>query len=198
MSDDASAVVPAAELAERQIASKADRQSVRPVSGARVRLRLVRDTQEDLAAALSLARKMHAQTIFRDSPCSDAKAQALVRRAIERPDRSGLILAEAPRPGVSWLEGGAGEPEPPEGGALAGLAYVQAGEYFLSDGDLVATVLTINITPEIVRTPLGGRVALRLVRAVRRWSDARGCRRLLVHATSGENPARTDRFFRRC
>ncbi|GGE93666.1 hypothetical protein GCM10007285_21640 [Stappia taiwanensis] len=114
MSDEASAVAPEAELPESQIASEADRQSERPVSGARVRLRLVRDTQEDLAAALSLARKMHAQTIFRDSPFSDAKAQALVRRAIERPDRSGLILAEAPRAGASWWA--AGEPEPPEGG----------------------------------------------------------------------------------
>jgi len=83
-------------------------------------------------------------------------------------------------------------------GALAGFAYVQAGEYFLSEGDLVATVLTLNVARDLARTPLGGRVALRLVAAVRQWAGARGCTHLLVHATGGIDPSGTDRFLRRC
>nr|WP_306030107.1 hypothetical protein [Stappia sp. MMSF_3263] len=86
----------------------------------------------------------------------------------------------------------------PEPTGLAGFAYVQTGEHFLAGGNLIATVLAIGIAPRVAAAQLGGRVALRLVKALRQWSTRRGCKHLLVHATGGIEPARTDRFFRRC
>ena len=55
-----------------------------------------------------------------------------------------------------------------------------------------------GVTEAVTGTPFGGRVALKLVAAVRQWARERACRHVLVHATSGIEPARTDRFFRRC
>ncbi|WP_157727586.1 hypothetical protein [Stappia sp. ES.058] len=62
----------------------------------------------------------------------------------------------------------------------------------------MATVLALVTKQEIAATPLGGRAALKLVEAVRQWARERACKHLLVHATGGIAPARTDRFFRRC
>jgi hypothetical protein len=149
-------------------------------------LRLARNTEADYRAALALAREFHGRTIFRDSPFSEAKARRLFERAVARPERYGLILAERP---------GSADGAP---GGLVGFAYVQAGEYFLAERDLVATVLTLNVTEVVTGTPFGGRVALKLAAAVRQWARARACKHVLVHATGGIEPARTDRFFRRC
>tara|TARA_Y100001933_G_scaffold248622_2_gene282745 strand:+ start:1029 stop:1316 length:288 start_codon:yes stop_codon:yes gene_type:complete len=82
-----------------------------------------------------------------------------------------------------------------EGTALAGFAYVQAGEYFLSEGDLVASVPTLNVSSNLVHTPLGGCIALQLVGAVRQWVEIRKCKQILVHTTGGIEPTKTDRFF---
>ena len=152
----------------------------------RLRLRLARNDESDFRAALALARGFHERTIFRDSPFSEAKARRLLERSVAQRERYGLILAE--RPGRA--DGAAG--------GLVGFAYVQAGGYFLAERDLLVTVLTLNVTEAVTGTPFGGRVALKLVAAVRQWARERACRHVLVHATSGIEPARTDRFFRRC
>ncbi|WP_425089657.1 N-acetyltransferase family protein [Stappia sp.] len=152
----------------------------------RLRLRLARNDKSDYRAALALAREFHGRTMFRDSPFSEAKARRLFERAVAQPERYGLVLAER------WgrADGAAG--------GLVGFAYVQAGEYFLAERDLLATVLALVTRQEIAGTPLGGRAALRLVAALRQWARERACKHVLVHATGGIEPARTDRFFRRC
>ncbi|MCV0426752.1 MAG: GNAT family N-acetyltransferase, partial [Roseibium sp.] len=47
-------------------------------------------------------------------------------------------------------------------------------------------------------TLLGGKVALRLVQAVRQWAKERNCEHLMVHVTNGVEVQDVDRFFRRC
>ena len=181
------------ETAARSGPALADPEAGTRRRSARVRLRLARDTEADFRAGLALARELHDQTLFREMAFSETKARALFRRALTRPDRAGLIYAEAPDLAATRSAPGASDDV-----VLAGFAFVQAGEYFLSEGDLVATVLTLNVTRNLVRTPLGGRVALRLVAAMRRWAEARACQHLFVHATGGIDPARADHFFRRC
>ncbi|TYC53804.1 hypothetical protein FMN50_13605 [Rhodobacterales bacterium] len=149
-------------------------------------VRIAGGMEADYRAGLHLAREAHQHTLFRDIPFSEDKARAIFERATARPDRNGLIYA-VPGMDAPLVEDG-----------LLGLAAVQAGEYFLGEGTLIATVQTLNISRKLSGTLLGGKVALRLVQAVRHWAKARNCEHLLVHVTNGENAEEADRFFRRC
>lgn len=151
-----------------------------------IKLRLADGSETDCRAGIHLAREAHLRTIFRDIPFSEAKARAIFDKAIVEPERFGLIYAVP----------GADEPLAEDG--LLGFASVQAGEHFLGSGTLIATVQTLNISQKLTGTLLGGKVALRLVQAVRDWAKERGCAHLMVHVTNGENAEDADRFFRRC
>jgi len=151
-----------------------------------IQVRLAKASEADYRAGVYLAREAHLNTIFRDIPFSEAKAKKIFDKAIENPDRFGLIYA-AREADVSLAEDG-----------LLGFASVQAGEHFLGTGTLIATVQTLNISQKLSGTLLGGKVALRLVQAVRHWAKTRGCAHLMVHVTNGENAKDADRFFRRC
>ncbi|MEO9526370.1 hypothetical protein [Roseibium sp.] len=151
-----------------------------------VKIRLADGSDADCLAGVHLAREAHGRTIFRDIPFSEDKARTLFDKAIGQPERFGLIYA------VPGVEG------PLAKDGLLGFASVHAGEHFLGTGTLIATVQTLNISQNLSGTLLGGKVALRLVRAVRHWAKERGCAHLLVHVTNGENAEDADRFFRRC
>jgi len=151
-----------------------------------VKIRLADGSESDCRAGIYLAREAHNRTIFRDIAFSETKARAIFDKAIVEPERFGLIYAVP----------GADEPLAEDG--LLGFASVQAGEHFLGQGTLIATVQTLNISEKLSGTLLGGKVALRLVQAVRHWAKARSCAHLMVHVTNGENAEDADRFFRRC
>jgi hypothetical protein len=80
---------------------------------------------------------------------------------------------------------------------LYDFASVQAGEHFLGTGMLIATVQTLNISQKLTGALLGGKVALRLVHAVRHWANTRGCAHVMVHVTNGENAENAHWIFRR-
>ncbi len=65
-------------------------------------------------------------------------------------------------------------------------------------GNLIATVHTLNISPKLTGTLLGGKVALLLVHAVRHWANTLGCAHVTMHVTNGKNAEDADQFFRRC
>ncbi|WFE88609.1 hypothetical protein K1718_20945 [Roseibium porphyridii] len=158
--------------------------SPRPKSNMTVRL--ANGSESDCRAGVFLAREAHRNTIFREIPFSEDKARAIFEKATSRPDRFGLIYAVP----------SADEPLSEDG--LYGFASVHAGEYFLGTGALIATVQTLNISKRLAGTLLGGKVALRLVQAVRHWAKERGCAHFMVHVTNGDNAEEADRFFRRC
>ncbi|MEP1557512.1 MAG: hypothetical protein ABJJ90_12370 [Lentilitoribacter sp.] len=151
-----------------------------------VKIRLADGSETDCRAGVHLAREAHLHTVFRNIPFSEDKAKAIFDKAIDQPERFGLIYA------VPGAEGPLAED------GLLGFASVHADEHFLGTGTLIATVQTLNISQNLSGTLLGGKVALRLVRAVRHWAKERGCAHLLVHVTNGENAEDADRFFRRC
>ncbi|MCV0426755.1 MAG: GNAT family N-acetyltransferase [Roseibium sp.] len=155
-------------------------------SADRMTVRLVNGSEEDARAGISLAREAHRNTIFRDIPFSEQKAMAIIERALAHPERNGLIYA-VPGGDVPLTEDG-----------LYGFASVHAGEYFLGTGTLIATVQTLNVSQKLSGTLLGGKVALRLVQAVRQWAKERNCEHLMVHVTNGVEVKDADRFFRRC
>lgn len=151
-----------------------------------IKLRLADGSETDCRAGIHLAREAHLRTIFRDIPFSEFKARAIFDKAMAEPERFGLIYAVP----------GGGDPLGEDG--LFGFASVQAGEHFLGTGTLIATVQTLNVSQKLTGTLLGGKVALRLVQAVRYWAKVRSCAHLMVHVTNGQNAPDADQFFRRC
>jgi hypothetical protein len=149
-------------------------------------VRLANGSEADWQAACYLAREAHLNTSFRDIPFAEEKARAIYDRACKDPGCIGLVLAT---PNTS-------EPLKPD--SLHGFASIHAGEYFLGNGSLIATVQTLNISKKLAGTLLGGKVALRLVKAVRHWAKIRNCEHLLVHVTNGVDAHEVDKFFRRC
>ncbi len=59
-------------------------------------------------------------------------------------------------------------------------------------------VQTLNISQKLTGTLLGGKVALRIVHAVRHWANTLGCAHVMVHVTNGENAGDAEQLFRRC
>lgn len=149
-------------------------------------VRLIDGSETDYRAGVYLAREAHQNTIFRDIPFSEAKARAIFDKAMAQPGRFGLIYA-AP-----------GGDEPLAENGLYGFASIHAGEYFLGSGALIATVQTLNISRGFTGKMVAGKVALRLMQAIRHWAKERRCSHILVHVTNGMNTVESDRFFRRC
>ena len=149
-------------------------------------VRLVNGSEGDYRAGIHLAREAHQNTIFRDIPFSEVMARVIIDRVMAQPDRNGLIYA------VSGSDIALAQDD------FYGFASVHAGEYFLGTGTLIATVQTLNISRRLSGTLLGGKVALRLVQAVRHWAKTRNCEHLLVHVTNGVSAIPSDQFFRRC
>eukprot|EP00903_Cladosiphon_okamuranus_P001208 g1206.t1 len=178
------------EHAPEAMSDKANRREVGAVGASApgrtsVKIRLANGTESDCRAGIFLAREAHQRTIFRNIPFSEAKARAIFDKAVRQPERFGLIYAVP----------GADEPLAEDG--LLGFASVHAGEHFLGEGTLIATVQTLNTSQRLTGTLLGGKVALRLVQAVRHWAKTRNCAHLMVHVTNGDNAEDADRFFRR-
>ncbi len=147
----------------------------------RILVRLARDSEADFNAAFDLVRDAHNRTIFRDIPFSERKARALFDKVVRQPDQHGLLLATL------------NEEEKP-----VGFASLNAGEYFLGEGALVCSVTGLYYDSSLSGTMLAGKVALRLMQAIRQWAKERNCSHILVHVTNGISAAESDQFFRRC
>ncbi|PVB60999.1 hypothetical protein [Labrenzia sp. 011] len=151
-----------------------------------VQIRLVDGAEADCRAGVNLAREAHLHMVFRDIPFSEEKAKAIYAKAVVQPERFGLIYA-VPAADELLAEDG-----------LLGFASVQVSEHFLGIGTQIATVQTLNVSQELSGTLLDGKVALRLVQAVRHWAKTRNFTHLVVHVTNGDNAEDADRFFLRC
>ncbi len=147
----------------------------------RILVRLARDSEADFTAAFDLVRDAHERTIFRDIPFSERKARALFDKVVRQPDQHGLLLATL------------NEEEKP-----VGFASLNAGEYFLGEGALVCSVTGLYYSGSLTGSMLAGKVALRLMQAIRQWAKERRCSHILVHVTNGMSAAESDQFFRRC
>jgi hypothetical protein len=61
----------------------------------------------------------------------------------------------------------------------------------------MATNHVLYISGTLRETVLGGRVAIKLMRLFIDWAKSNGADEINVHATSGIDPERTDRFLKR-
>jgi hypothetical protein len=133
---------------------------------------------EDREPARVLCRSMHARTIFADIAFSDAK----FNRGADR-----VLSGEAPHTIALVAE---------LNSRLVGAAWATAGEYFIGEGEVLATVHFIAVDTDFCGRLLSAKVFLRLVAGIRAWAKTRGASRLLIHVTTGEELAATDRLLK--
>ena len=109
-----------------------------------------------------LVEAIHAETRFGDIPFSPDKFERQFKRMLADRQRHCVLVAER------------------EGHPL-GLIYCSAGEYLFgtgtnNGGGVLTTVHAFNVASDVRNTLLGGRVAVRLLSGVVKWSKARGSR----------------------
>lgn len=139
-----------------------------------VRIRLGKD-EADISAMIGLGRLLHGESEFRGLPLDDARMREIGHRGL-KDGNPGLFIAE---------RGG-------EGGDMVGMAIVVLGEYYFSPARS-STVQLLYVRPDA----RGGLSAVKLLRAIRRWSEQNQAQDIHVNVTTGIDTARTDRFLRR-
>jgi len=140
-------------------------------------LRLVRP-DEDPEPLLDLFEQAHQETRFNYIPFSRDKARRLLSQVMAEDARHLLAVAEV-------------------GGKPEGFLFASAGEYFVGTDTLIVTINVIYNSQALRRTLLGGRAAVGLFNAVRRWSSGIGAREIMLHTTSGIESSRVDQAVKR-
>ena len=99
-------------------------------------------------------------------------------QAIESPKLNAIFLAEYEAKPIGFL-------------------FCAAGEYIVGTGTLLTTVHSFYVGEKHRSTLLGGKAAKKLITALVKWSEDRGCKEIMIHNTSGIDPVRTDNFLRK-
>jgi GNAT superfamily N-acetyltransferase len=148
-------------------------------TGPRPALRAVRITRrEDVVRAIGIAREAHRESRYGHLPFSEAKFLRVYGRMLARPGTSLGVFVE-------------------RGGEVVGAMGASIGEHYLATGGRIATTHFLYVSGALRDTALGGRVAAKLMRLFIDWAKSNGADEINVHATSGIDPERTDKFLKR-
>lgn len=107
----------------------------------------------------TLIERAHAESRFAYAPFSRRKARRVLAQALAEGRRHLLVVADYR-------------------GLPQGFVYASAGEYLVASGAIMATINAIYTAAELRGTLLGGRISLRLFRAVGEWAQSIGARHL--------------------
>ncbi|MEE4188497.1 MAG: GNAT family N-acetyltransferase [Roseobacter sp.] len=143
----------------------------------KIKLRLASAISE-LEYLRPVSLELHGESRYADIPYSHKKRDDLFIRAINEQQHYALFIAEL-------------DDEP------VGFLFCTVGEYIVGYGDLITTVYSFYVRHKYRGTLVGGKAAIRLVASVVKWSEQRKAREVMIHATSGIDVQRTDRFLRR-
>jgi GNAT superfamily N-acetyltransferase len=149
----------------------AEREGLAAPKAVTITVRLAKD-EADIAAMIDLGRALHAESRYAAYPYDEARLRQAGQMALAK-GNPGAVMAEL-------------------NGALIGMAVVVAGEHFFSAAK-TATAQLLYVAP----AHRGGRAAILLLRALRRWAHEAGALDLHVNNTTAIDAARTDRFLRK-
>lgn len=133
---------------------------------------------DDLDFLRPASLEFHSESRYSDIIYSHKKRDELFKKAMNNPKQYALFVAEY-------------KDEP------AGFLFCTIGEYIVGEGDLITTVYSYYVRKKYRCTMIGGKAALRLLTAAVKWSKMRDAREIMIHATSGIDMRRTDKFLRR-
>jgi len=81
-------------------------------------------------------------------------------------------------------------------GRVVGLIWATAGEYFIADEGVLATVHVLAVDRDGLSPLRRAKVFLRLFKGLRVWAETRKVRQILVHVTTGRDLRSSDRLLR--
>ncbi|NKC14188.1 MAG: GNAT family N-acetyltransferase [Gammaproteobacteria bacterium] len=141
-------------------------------------IHLARAGKADKAAIMELARLDHRESIFGNLEFPEKKFSTLFNKSIDQPGRCITLKAEVK-------------------GEIVGFLYCTIGEYFIAENNLQATVHVLDVKKNLRHSVLGGKVAVKLVKAITKWAKAQGVQHVFFYVTSGTRIAQVDSFFRK-
>ena len=146
-------------------------------SPARISIRLL-DNERDIDETLPLTLAAHEESRHREHPLDPARRRRfLAERFLADRTRYGFLVARY-------------------GGRPVGMLTCLAERLHYTDVAVVSC-LSFYVLAEYRRTLLGGRIAVKLLDAGRRWAMNRRAVELQLHVTSGIHIGQTDRVFRK-
>ena len=144
---------------------------------ARVSVRLL-DSESDIDETLPLALAAHEESRHREYPLDpERRRRFLAERFLADRTRYGFLVARY-------------------GGRPVGMLTCLAERLHYTEVTVVSC-LSFYVLGEYRRTLLGGRVAVKLIDAGRRWALNRRAVELQLHVTNGIHIGQTDRVFRK-
>jgi hypothetical protein len=96
---------------------------------------------------------------------------------------------------VAELDSGP-EQKRPDNKRIVGLVWATAGEYFLAEEGVLATVHAIAVDRDHLSPIRRAKTFLRLIAGLRQWARTHNARHILVHLTTGRDLRATDRLLR--
>lgn len=149
----------------------------KPANANSVQVRLLR-TEHDIESTWPLSLALHRESRYAKLRMDKTKRNDYLREnMLGKPDRFGFLIAE-------W-----------RGRPVGYLAC--AANRFLYGDENIASCLAFYVQPTYRKTLLGGRIAVKLLDAYRRWAVNRRAVEIQFHVTSGIGIAATDKFLRR-
>lgn len=149
----------------------------RPMCGATMMVRRYKRIDE-IERLRKLAFDDHMESVFHFIPFSDRKFDAYAERVVSNPNHSAIIVADS-------------EDD------IFGFAMCSVGEYFIGERVLVTTVTVLYVRPIYRISLLGGKIVLKIVKAIIGWSESVGSARVIFHVTSGVKMKESDQMFRK-
>jgi hypothetical protein len=135
-------------------------------------------SSDDLPGLIDIARQYHSESRYAGIPFSEGKFLKALARSVE--DKNAVSI-------VADLNG-----------VAVGLMGANIGDYFMGTGARIATNYIFYVSPVIRGSLLGGRAAVKLMQLFSHWAKINGATEINIHAVSGIQPERTDRFLRSC
>ena len=167
----------AAPSAARRRSDNRRRTAAPPPEPARVSIRLLA-SERDIDETLPLTLAAHEESRHRAYPLDpERRRRFLAERFLADRTRYGFLVARY-------------------GGRAVGMLTCLAERLHYTDVTVVSC-LSFYVLAEYRRTLLGGRVAVKLLDAGRRWALNRGAVELQLHVTNGIHLGQTDRVFRK-
>ena len=146
-------------------------------SPARISIRLL-DNERDIDETLPLTLAAHEESRHREHPLDpERRRRFLAERFLADRTRYGFLVARY-------------------GGRPVGMLTCLAERLHYTDVTVVSC-LSFYVLAEYRRSLLGGRIAVKLLDAGRRWALNRRAVELQLHVTSGIHIGQTDRVFRK-
>ena len=144
---------------------------------AKLHVRLA-DSIADLEFTRIASIELHQESRFSNINYSHKKRDDLFVRAINKPDRYALLVAEYKAEPVGFL-------------------FCTIGEYIVGYGDLMTTVYSFYVRKKFRDNAIGGKAAMRMLQGIVHWSKVRRAKDIMIHVTSGIDIQRTDKLLQR-